>query len=343
MIRIRSYRRRVATTGLVALAVLATLLGVAAPAQAQQGTATCRPVTIAATYTLLIPVTVAGQLCVPASGDTATVEVLIPGATYNKSYYDAPGASYQRQEAADGVATLAIDRIGTGASTRLPSVTITGSGQANIISQVITAVRDGGVTGTPVTQVDLLGHSLGSMISVLVASTYHDVDKLILTGYTHALPASVLIKVFTSYLHPAIADPKFAGRTLDPGELTTVPGVREAMFDTPDNVDPSVVAADESTLKEVVSTTEVADAVALGEYVPSSLAITAPTLIVNGQNDALICSPTICANSASLRAEEAPYYGAPVSAFVQPDAGHSIAIAANGALGAEAVANWVRG
>lgn len=343
MNRIRSRWHRAVGAAFVALAATAALIGVTTPAQAQQGAIDCHSVTIPATYAILIPVTVAGQLCLPASGDASTVEVLIPGATYNKSYYDAPGASYQRQEAADDIATLAIDRIGTGASTHLLSATITGTGQANIISQVITAVRDGRVTGAPVAQVDLLGHSLGSMISVLVAATYHDVDKLILTGYTHALTAQVLLTAFTVYFHPAIADPKFAGRTLDPGELTTVPGMRETMFDTPDNVAPSVVAADETTLKEEVSTTELADAVAIGEYVPTSLAITAPTLIVDGQNDSLICNPTICANAASLRAEEAPYYRAPVSAFVQPDAGHSIAIAANGALGADAVAAWVRG
>ena len=342
MSRIRSLA---ALSILGALALLGALAVPAQGAQTSTQNASCQTLTISANYTPLIPVQIAGQLCVPASGDISTVEVLIPGATYNKSYYDAaPDASYQRQEAADGIATLALDRLGTGASTHLPAETITGAGQNAVVHQVITKLRAGSLTGSPVTTVILLGHSMGSLETEEYAATYHDINGLVLTGFTHALTPAVLAQVFTRDVHPAILDPSYIGTVLDPGELTTIPGRRVPFFDNAADLSPAVAAEEETSLKDLVAVGEVTDALLLGEYLPASKLITVPTLIVTGQDDIDFCATTaMCSTSAALLAEEAPYFTARLSAYVQPNAGHSIAIAANGALGADAVAAWVRG
>lgn len=342
------YRRAALAALTAASLAAASLLGITAPASAQPIPApNCHRVSIAATYTPLIPVVVAGYLCVPASGDTTTVEVLIPGATYNKSYYNAaPDASYQLQEGADGIATLALDRLGTGDSTHLPAATITGAGQDAVIHQVITALRAGTVTGSPVTDVVLLGHSLGSLESQEYAVTYHDINGLVLTGFTHALTPTVLTQIFTRLIHPAILDPKFAGTTLDPGELTSYPGQRVPFFDNVADIDPAVAALEDPSLKDMVATGEIGDALLLGEYLPDASAISVPTLILTGQDDIDFCAnAAMCASSTNLRAEEAPHFSpaAHLSAYVLPDAGHSVAIAANGQLGADAVAEFVRG
>jgi pimeloyl-ACP methyl ester carboxylesterase len=343
----RYQRAALATLATASLAV-ASLIGIATPASAQPIPApSCHDVSIAATYALLIPVTVAGQLCVPGDGDTSTVEVLIPGATYNKTYYDAaPDASYQRQEGDDGIATLALDRLGTGGSTYLPAASITGAGQDAVIHQVITALRAGTITGSPVSDVVLLGHSLGSLETEEYAATYHDINGLVLTGFTHALTPIVLAQVFTRLVHPAILDPKFIGKTLDPGELTSYPGERVPFFDNVSDIDPAVAALEDGPLKDMVATGEVGDAVLLGEYLPASLTIAVPTLIVTGQDDIDFCATVaMCATSASLHAEEAPYFSvaAHLSTYVLPNAGHSVAIAANGQIGADAVAAFVHG
>ena len=54
-----------------------------------------------------------------------TIQVLVPGYTYGRSYWDFPHRpeefSYVRAAVRSGYATLALDRIGTGASSRPPA------------------------------------------------------------------------------------------------------------------------------------------------------------------------------------------------------------------------------
>jgi pimeloyl-ACP methyl ester carboxylesterase len=121
--RLRGPARRAVAAGLAALA-----FGVqVAPASAAADPATCQDV--------YLPVTLAGQqqtmfghLCRP-SRPTSTVLLLVPGATYTAAYWDLPASlglfSFRGALNDAGYATLAVDRLGSGRSSRPASALLT--------------------------------------------------------------------------------------------------------------------------------------------------------------------------------------------------------------------------
>src|SRR4029079_6827677 len=87
--------------------------------------------------------------------------------------------------------------------------------------------------------------------SGMAATAYHDVDGVLLTGYSHTLSVPDVLGVIGTY-YQAVQDPVFASRGYDSGYLVTRPGTRASDFFGPDNYDPAVVALDEAT-KETFS------------------------------------------------------------------------------------------
>ena len=290
----------------------------------------------------------AGQLCVPAGGSDI-VMVLVPGATYNSAYWDFPydPSVYNFRLAMNnaGYATMTVDRLGTGESSKPLSATVTSEVQALAVHEVIQALRAGQVGGQSFPEVVIGGHSLGSAITVYEAATYHDVNAVLLTGISHSLN-TVNLALALATMYPAPLDPKFAGTSLDVGYLTTEPGTREQDFDAPDNPDPGVLAADEAT-KDVFSATEAPDTV--GEVLlPVSISINVPVLLVNGQDDTLFCDGTLlggdnCSTAATLAAAEAPYFSAAarLQTYVLPGSGHDVNLAPNTQLYQGVVLNWM--
>ena len=130
---------------------------------------------------------VSGVLCgVRASAENQTIEVLVPGLTYTSEYWDFPyqPASYSYALHANhaGYATLAIDKVGTGASSQPPALELTQAAEVYTLHEVIRAVRHGQL-GHAFGKVVLVGHSEGTFIGILEAGTYHDVDGLLETGF----------------------------------------------------------------------------------------------------------------------------------------------------------------
>ena len=76
-----------------------------------------------------------GRLCAPQGAQT--VQVLIPGGTYDSSYWDIgfepDSRSYTRAQNKAGIATLAVDRLGTGRSSKPLSALVTASTQASAV------------------------------------------------------------------------------------------------------------------------------------------------------------------------------------------------------------------
>ena len=174
------------------------------------------------------------------------------------------------------------------------------------------------------------------------ASTYHDVNAVLLTGYSHALNIAQTLGVISTY-HRAVDDPAFAHSGLDSGYLTTRPGTRMQDFFAPGDADPAVVAQDEKT-KEVFSLTEYPDSL-ISTLPGMSGEINVPVLIVDGSKDRLSCGSgyAVCANSATLKAEEAPYFApaAKLQTFVLPGSGHSVNLARNTGAYHTAVIDWM--
>jgi len=268
----------------------------------------------------------------PARSPRRAIDVLVPGETYRYTYWDWPQRaalySYADKTLAAGRATLAISRLGTGLSGYPHSTQLTARVSAFVLHQVIAWARQRGYR-----QVDVVGHSLGSMIAALDAGIWpRDPTRLVLTGALHATVRRVAAGSAVRYLFPARQDWLFAGSGLDPGYLTTLPGRRQVLFYH--DGDPAVVAYDEAH-KDVVSWTEFRTAAEdflapTGRSNPADH-ITAPVLVIAGQDDTMFCGGPgglQCADVASVRHHEAPYYAAAASltCLTVPGAGHDLAL-----------------
>ena len=154
----------------------------------------------------------------------------------------------------------------------------------------------------------LAGHSLGSAISIIEAATYHDVDGVLVTAMGHHLNALGLAPIAATFV-PAMLDPAFGGRALDPGYLTTMAGTRYSLHKPGPNVT-AAVSFDEAT-KDVAAPTELVDAALLGTVTPYTRLVDVPVLTAIASADPTFCGllATDCGSAASYRSAEAPYYG----------------------------------
>ncbi|MEV4317133.1 alpha/beta hydrolase [Actinocrispum sp. NPDC049592] len=263
-----------------------------------------------------------GTLCTPPGA--TKVMVLIPGATYNSTYWDFPYQpdtySFTLAMNRAGYATFDLDILGTGASSKHPSVLLTSFVQADAIHQVIQHLR--GSFG----KVILGGHSLGSAMAVLEAATYHDIDALLVTGEAHRVNAVNTVRLFSTDLSPAPLDPVLAGRGYDLTQLTTTVGQRYDAFHRPGTVDPAVIALDEQT-KDAFALAAAPDAIGVAILTTYSNSINVPVMIAIGERDPYWCSLvlTFCTESG-IRHDEQPYYqSAPrLDTYVLPTSGHDI-------------------
>ncbi|MFC3961709.1 alpha/beta hydrolase [Nocardia jiangsuensis] len=330
--------RRWAARALLAVAALVPVL-VPNSAQAQPDSA-CLALSFAVPQGQL-----GATLCTPVGAET--VVVMMAGSNYNHGYWDfgyrPETYNFRRALNRAGYATLIVDRLGNGTSTRPPSGTLSATASANALHDIVQSARRGLDGARPYGKVVTAGHSLSSGIAVLEATRHHDVDGVLLTGYSHTLEVSQVVGVISSY-HPASGDPAFAGRNLDDGYLTTRPGTRAAAFYGPETTDPAVLAEDERT-KEVFSLTEYPDGLS-STLPPMSNAIDVPVMVVNGSLDRLSCGQgfAACTDTATLLASEAPYFApaARLRAFVLPGSGHSVNLATNTVEHQRAVIDWLK-
>lgn len=337
----RGFKRGIIAAGGTALACIVVAAVLPATAQAQEDN--CRDVSV--------PVSVAeqalsmhGVLCQALGQSKHTVQVLLPGATYNHTYWDFPYRpdTYNFRLAMNraGFTTLTVDRLGTGSSSRPPSALVTSISQASAVHQVIQALRQGKFGGESTEKVIIGGHSLGSIIAALEAGTYHDVDGVLLTGISHHLNQVNVAKLFAS-LRPATLDPEIGNRGYDPGYLATLPGTRAEHFYDPGTTEPGVAETDEKT-KDVVTASEASDGIGTMST-PLSRSIDVPVMLAIGARDKLVCDfGTNCASAATLEASEAPYFSpaAKLHAFSLPDFGHDINLAPNAPDYQRAVVDW---
>ncbi|HEX3641310.1 MAG TPA: alpha/beta hydrolase, partial [Ktedonobacteraceae bacterium] len=274
--------------------------------------------------------TIYGELCNPAGGPSQTVQLLVAGATYGHVYWDFPYQpqtySYVRALNAVGYSTFNIDRIGVGNSSHPLSALVTLDADAYSVHKVVQGLRTGTIGGQTFAHVLLVGHSLGSLTSWIEAGTYKDVDGVIITGLTHHFNTVQLTTVVVPSFYPAQLDPRFAGKGLDTGYLTTRQGTRGNDFYYVPEADPQAIATDEAT-KETVTSGE------LASFAPPfingiSERITVPVFVVMGQQDNLFCAPlaTNCSSNATLQQAEAPFYApqAQLQVAIIPNAGHDI-------------------
>jgi pimeloyl-ACP methyl ester carboxylesterase len=271
--------------------------------------------------------TIAATLCTPRRA--RTVQVLLHGSTYDRSYWDFPYRpstySYVRAATGDGFATLNVDRIGYGASSHPPSSQVNSETNAFVVHQLVGQLRNGRIGRFD--RVVTVGHSMGSFVALKEAAAYQDVDAVIATGMTHSTGPAV--PALRAALYPSAQDPAFAALGLDAGYVTTRPGTR-GVFYAAASTDPAALARDEA-LKSTASGIESADLAAWRATPPETNLtrdITAPVLFVVGAEDGLACDPlrVDCNSRASVAAFEQPYFPATGSLGVitVPRTGHSL-------------------
>jgi pimeloyl-ACP methyl ester carboxylesterase len=338
------------------LLIATVLVGKISSASAATGTsasASCQTINLPVSLATGQPrtQTVSGTLCTPKywSGSSHEVDVLTPGATYNSLYWNWPQDpstySYVDKTLAAGRATFDYDRIGTGHSSHPLSTDITFTSDAYVLHQIISSLHDGPARY----KVNSIAHSYGSAVAVQEAGAYHDVNALVLTGFLHDLANPNFSKIATS-LYPANLDPEFSGQNLDSGYLTTLPGTRGSLFYDQATANPSVIAYDEAN-KDTVSATLLATGLPAAELpaeTNTSNSITAPVLLVVGQNDGLFCGAVPltpnCTSDSSVLHFEAPYYtSAPsLTAETVPSTGHDLALSPSADQSFSDINQWLQ-
>jgi pimeloyl-ACP methyl ester carboxylesterase len=314
--------------------------------RAEQGGLRCAdvsfPVTLSASSADVFHVF--GVLCSRGSVEHKTIQIALHGATYGHLYWDWPYQpetySYVRRATEAGYAVLSLDRIGIGQSDHPPAADVTIGTNAYVVHQIVQVLRGGGLVVPSfgrirAERVALVGHSLGSVISIQEAATYGDVDGVALTGVSHTVTAA-LGQIF-SLLYPANLDPRFAGSGIPDGYLTTLPGERTIFYYVP-SADPAVIAVDEQT-KETVTGPELDTAV---PALALSTGIHVPVLVVVGDFDLAFCNEPSCTESGSLATEPGFYPpDACAEAVAIPGAGHDLNLHVQAPLAYDAVLEWM--
>jgi pimeloyl-ACP methyl ester carboxylesterase len=269
-----------------------------------------------------------GRFQRPAGLEARVLQILVHGATYSHTYWNFPGFdgrySYSDFMARAGYATLAIDQLGVGRSDHPPSETVTFHAAALAVEHVVAAVRRGELEQS-FEKVLLVGHSMGSLVSLELAARSREIDGLLLSGFSHSLGPDGFTRL-TSHVVSALADPVVKDRIPagDAGYLSVMGG-RPIFYDG--DADPALIEADEATRSEMSGSLNA------GEYmaVPSN-AIGVPVLIANGMKDIAFCvqggggSTTDCSDAPALLAAERRFFSsaAPLETYVLAGAGHNL-------------------
>jgi pimeloyl-ACP methyl ester carboxylesterase len=242
-----------------------------------------------------------------------------------------------------GYATLAIDELGVGESSHPPSALVTQNSDALALHEVIAAARSNAL-GERFAKIVVVGHSFGSLTSVLDAASYHDVDGVILSGFSTSLGPLAFAGILT-LARPALFDPVTAPQ-VPPGDLgyLSVPGARAKYFYNPSDADPNVVAADEAGRSPVTAGV----GATVPEYLLATSGVEVPVLIADGQDDAAFCeqggggSLVNCSDPTALKSSETPYFSpaAELQTFVLPGAGHDVDLSLNAAQWFAAALGW---
>lgn len=282
-----------------------------------------------------------GELRTPI-GPADTIHLAVPGGYYGRGYWlvRADGPSYVDTMVGAGHAVLAVDRLGQGESSWPPSAELLGTAHIDSMHQVVQALRAGEVDGVPYRRVVFASHSFSIAIGLALALRHPgDLDGLILTGGTNRPNYRAFAEIEARF-HPAGQDSRFAGRGLDTGYMTSIPGSRAEIFLHPSTVDDRLVALDEElTEPDVIPAYETFPGV---EEYPG---IRVPVLLVVGERDVLFTGEgaSDLSGSASLLAGEQPFYGDGVAleAFVVPETGHSLNLHRTAGQWYEVAREWV--
>ncbi|WP_319455840.1 MULTISPECIES: alpha/beta hydrolase [unclassified Mycobacterium] len=283
-------------------------------------------------------------LTVP-DGPCDELHVLVHGAGLDHRYWDWPVESdrysYVSWAADRRIATLNVDRVGCGFSSRPPGREVSVVAQAHALARVVDSVRNSSDSTIPrFARVVIVGHSLGSVICGTAAATAGVADAVVLSGYlpvdgTTEMGEDLFDFAFTSALEGM---PHLVG-LLDADYLVARDGlgVDELRYWKP-GADLEIMAFDNLT-KSPATKTELGDAALAGPLIRT---ISTPTLGIVGQHDALMIDAALGdadAHGTVLRVADG--VGSNFAFMVVPDAGHMLNLHRNAHQTFAAIDQWL--
>jgi pimeloyl-ACP methyl ester carboxylesterase len=269
-----------------------------------------------------------------------TIQVLLAGATYNHRYWDTPTIngidySYARAMAAQCFSVLALDRLGTGESSRPSGDFINLAVEADSVAQILTALRTNqNPTGRRFKRVVLVGHSFGTMLAVYTLGEYGNVaDALVATGWIH-VPGTVPLS------------PEFVQALLQMEHIQVAPEVRNILFYYSGSADPAVIDYDNNTISDTlprgyfldgvsIFTARALGDVALTKTLTKVDQVNVPVFVQLGDNDILF--------PAAIAGAEASFYSSAPSVTVDnlTNIGHGFNLHTNHAEGWQHIEGWI--
>ncbi len=262
---------------------------------------------------------------------TKVLQVLVHGGSYDHTYWNFPGFdkrySYSAYMNRAGYATLAIDQLGVGKSSHPASTEVSYTASTKAVSQVVVAVK-GGVLGQSYSKVVLVGHSIGSLLSLGAQGLYGSADGILLSGFTHTLGMGLFERLGAKVV-PALQDPIVMAKNAIPAGDTgyvSIIGGRSVFYDAGD-ADPAVVTADENSRSEQSGSLNAFEALAVNVS-----GIKTPVFIANGVLDIAFCAQgkagatTDCSSAVTLKTAEQAFFtsATPLETYVLPGAGHNL-------------------
>lgn len=229
---------------------------------------------------------IAGYLYHKGPPANSVIQVAVHGATHFHLYWDNPpingvSYSYARYMARRGYTVLAIDQLGTGASSQPDGDFVNLDQTANALHQVLASLRTPhNPTHHRFDQIALVGHSNGSLTSVYATGTYHDADALVTTAWLHVPhplpfnPGDIIAQLTTPYI-PATAFSK---------------EFRTFLFYHVPTTDPDFIDFEQDHLGPAVQArAQFIDlfTAGLNSSLSRSSGVTVPVLVQNGDFDAL--------------------------------------------------------
>lgn len=328
------------------LCALAVIVLLPSGARAEEGGFRCEelslPVTLSPSDATVF--NVFGVLCSRGAIENKTIQITLHGITYSHLYWDFPFQpetySYVRRATAAGYAVLNLDRIGIGQSDRPPAADVSIAANGYVVHQIVQALRGGDLVVASFGRIHagrvvLVGHSLGSMVTIQESATFGDVDGVVLTGLSHTV--TPVANQILGVLYPASLDPRFTGQNIPDGYLTSLPGFR-GVFYYPPSADSLVIAIDEQT-KQTVTTAELETGLSA---IALSMGIHVPVLVVVGNYDPIFCNPPTCSESGTIDAEPSFYSpDACAEAVAMPDSGHDLNLEIHAQAAYDVILNWM--
>jgi pimeloyl-ACP methyl ester carboxylesterase len=240
------------------------------------------------------------------------LQIALHGASYNHEYWDVGEInghpySYARYMACHGFSVLAIDNLGTGASSKPDGDLVTIPVEAMALHQIIK-----GLGSAPVAhqfrKIVLVGHSLGALEAVFLQGVYHDADALVVTGWQNT--PHMLVGIPLEALLPLMAEP-YVGFP---------PYLRSLAFYAGD-FDPAMPDWDNANLADLVPRGVFGYffGVMLGMAPTMSQGVTGPVLLVFNEYDSVLFPVSLAA------LEPATYPNASsVTTHIVPGTGHDL-------------------